>query len=206
MKFKNIFLSALIAVSLLRAGPVMAQYYNGEEEEVRQILLDKEVRSLEMGQWYDNLDATVIIFGSKSLVDFQITVRNTGNQVLRNIKVEDRLPSYMNYVYGPGDYDASTKTVTWTIDEINPGVDRVFGLRARVQENDLPGGVSQLCNEVRGEADSGDADGDSACYYIGAEAITIPDTGTPELLMGSVVLAGLGGVAWFLRKIGRGGL
>jgi uncharacterized repeat protein (TIGR01451 family) len=206
MKIKNVFLSALLAVTLLGVRPVSAQYYNGSEEEYKQIVLDKEVRALDMGEWYDNLDATQVTFGKESLVDFQITVKNTGNKELRNIEVKDVLPSYMEYVYGPDEYDASSRTATWKIEQINAGENKVFHLRARVQKDNLANGVIQLCNWSKAESEDNYADEDSACFYIyGQGATVIPETGTPELLIGSIILASLGTAAWVLRKIGRGG-
>ncbi len=206
MKIKNIFLSTLVAVSLFGVKPAWAQYYNGTEEDVRQIIVDKEVRALDMGEWYDNLDATVVTFGSGSLVDFQITIKNTGNTELRNVEVKDILPSYMEYVYGPGEYDASTRTASWNIEQINAGENKSFNLRARVSEDNLVNGVSQLCNEARGKSEDGSYDDDSACFYVnGEDAPMVPDTGSSQLLVGSAILASLGGAAWVLRKIGRGG-
>ena len=59
-------------------------------------------------------------------------VTNTGNATLYNITVQDIFPQYVDFNSGSGNYDANTKTLTFTIGTLGSGQSQTFNLFANI--------------------------------------------------------------------------
>jgi uncharacterized repeat protein (TIGR01451 family) len=74
--------------------------------EFRQLSITKQVRSVNGGSYQEN-----VTVNNNDLVEFQITVRNTGNQPVNNVRINDLLPSGLSFSSGSfsgGDYQIGT--------------------------------------------------------------------------------------------------
>jgi uncharacterized repeat protein (TIGR01451 family) len=74
-----------------------------------------------------------------SLVTFSIAYQNTGANAASSAKIVDKLPSGLSFVSASGgisrSYDASTRTLTWTLGTVGPGGKGTATLTARVDSS-----------------------------------------------------------------------
>ena len=54
-------------------------------------------------------------------IDYVITVTNSGSATATGLQITDRIPSGVTFLSSNGSYDASTETVTWAPDDLDPG-------------------------------------------------------------------------------------
>lgn len=81
-------------------------------------------------------------FAPTQQVTFQIFVTNSGDSALTNVVVKDILPQYVDFVSGDGTFDASNKTVTYTIAKLAPNETRKLTIQAQIV------GVAQITNNT----------------------------------------------------------
>lgn len=132
---------------------------------------------------------------------YSITVTNNTNQTVSNIKVADTMPDPLSFESGPGTY--SGKTLTYTLDALNPGQSHTDYVLARV-------GASQtafFC--VRNTAtvsttdkENIDTDQAQACITTSAGGITtLPVAGFNDLmLIIPFAVTGLAGLGLLKKK------
>lgn len=97
-------------------------YYNYQNnQEFRQLSIVKEVRAVNGGSFQNS--ATV---NNNDLVEYRITVRNSGNATINNIKLTDPLPSGVYYT--SGSFNANEIYVG----SLNVGESRSYSFQARV--------------------------------------------------------------------------
>lgn len=100
-KLLLVFSLILLAFSLKFASisSVQADEY-GPIEENKRISLDKKIANPNTGLWVDNLFASDYRFVPGQIVEFFLTITNTGNIKLENIHVKDTLPSQLTLISG----------------------------------------------------------------------------------------------------------
>lgn len=206
---------SVLAVSFLASSlikPVKAQYYNGSDDEVSEIIVDKTIRGLSEGEWKDNYSSDEMVFGPETLFDYKVLIKNEGNRNQTWVNVIDTLPPYLDLVFGynPDDddtFNTQNRELTWKISEIRPGEEESRVIRVKVKsENDIPEAITKITNNVCAKAESGAEDCDNAIAYIGngkLKTTELPATGNP-IVIGSLVGVGILGLAIILRKYGRG--
>lgn len=116
--------------------------------------IDKKVALDKKGgtEFVDNLTINDARFNPNDTVTFQIVVKNTGTKRIENIDVTDTLPTFLNFVAGPGKYDPSTRQFTLRISKLDSGEEFKFTLTAQfATEANLPAnqGVTCVVNEAR---------------------------------------------------------
>jgi len=203
-KLIGISLIALIGLSLL-TKEVRADYMYGETEISRKILVDKKVKPISWDTWYDNLSLNDYAFSAQDLVEFKVIIKNTGSNDLEEIKVADTLPGSVNFVLGDGNYQKDNHQVTWEIDHLSPNEQKEFKIRAQVTKIDeLPTeGTFPIVNRVRAESKTGEADEDTAQFYLKGQAQQLPEAGI-NLVLGTVLALGATATGLLGRKFGRG--
>ncbi len=95
-----------------------ADYGGGDEEKVIEVELDKQVWNPDRGEWEDDVDKEEHLFSPNDLVTYRLRYRNAGNVDLENVEIIDQLPSYIDYINGPGSYNSETGVFTYTVGEL----------------------------------------------------------------------------------------
>lgn len=188
------------------------QYGGGAPE--RSIMVDKMVatgQKTKGGQqtFVDNLLPSDPRFAPNTQVTFQIKVKNTSDVTLKNVTVRDILPTFVDAVEGPGEYDANSKTISWTYSELKSGEEKIERVIAQIKpQNQLPADKGLMCmtNKAVVTADNA-TDEDTSQFCVEKQVVTsegtaptaTPEAGAPLLIIGALNLLGLaGGIA--LRK------
>lgn len=101
--------------------------------------IDKTVQNPTNSQYVDNLTFSDPKFAPEGQVMFRITVTNTGDTTLSDIKAVDSFPQNLSYVSGNGYFDTKARTFTMTIDSLKAGESKTFELKTQIaKESDLP--------------------------------------------------------------------
>jgi len=201
---KPIVLVLALVLSLLISARPAKSYMYGEEQISRQLVVDKQLKTIDLNDWQDNLPPSQQALKEGDLIEFMIKVKNSGDQELNNIDVVDYLPSYLTLVFAPAMTNDQNEVV-WQIEKLDPGQEENFRIRARAENSDQAIGEGSLClmNRVRAEAETGEADEDTASFCI-VRAKNLPQAGSHNLVIGTLVASIIAGVGIFLRKFGRG--
>ena len=116
MNPKKILTSLLIlGLGLFSPAKVLADQYGqyGKAEEAAQISIDKKVKhpqsTTKGGEpvWVENLFADDYKFVPGEVVEFKLTIVNTGSIDLENVRVRDNLPGQLELVSGALDFTIS---------------------------------------------------------------------------------------------------
>lgn len=182
---------SLISLSLAISMAYADQYgqYGGGVPSLK-ISLDKKIKRPDNDEWVDNLFASMYKFAPEQEMEFKLTITNTGNQDLENVKIKDTLPQYLNL--SSGDLEITTS--------LKVGESKDFTVKAKVIKfEELPqnSGIYCVVNNVEAWADS-QYDHDTAQICIEKKVLgfsTIPQAGPADnlaLLLGSLVLGSTG--------------
>ena len=218
---KILIATILMFVTILNTSVVMAgssQYgqYDGGTPNYS-IIVDKMVMTgnqTKGGQevYVDNLSPSDPRFAPGAQVTFQIKVKNTSDVSLYNIQVKDILPEWVDAVEGPGDYDGSTRTISWTYPELKSGEGKLEKITVQIKPQDqLPADKGLMCmnNKATAKADNAyDEDTSQFCLEKqvtmttkGGQPIkTTPDAGAPLLAFGALNMLGLGAGIWLKKR------
>jgi len=105
--------------------------YTGNCEPVN-ISVNKTVQDPRSKNFVDNLGNNDAKYAPDATVPFRIVVTNTSDETLTNVKVQDMLPQYLTYTGKNGQYDANSRTVTFTIDSLKADESRTIEFSAKV--------------------------------------------------------------------------
>lgn len=118
---------------------VLADYFVPQGGPAPQININKTVKNPQNGQFVDNLNLPDPHFLPEQDVVFRIEVKNLTGSQLKNITVKDRLPDFVDFVSGPGNFDKNAKTLTFIIDKLEANESKAFEIKVKVsQEKFLP--------------------------------------------------------------------
>lgn len=196
--YKFIAVLFMLMAALMAPKSSWAQYY-GQENEQKSFVVDKNIRSLNWNEYYDNIDSLRKIFVEGEGIEFKVKVSNNGNQTINNIQVADYLPKYLCLVFYPGNVD--NNAIFWNISEIKPGETKDYLIRAKICGLPTEIKKEKLSNQAYIKAE-GMTDRDYASYYVGRK--TTPSTGPNSLMIESILSGIVMVVAYRGRKIARG--
>lgn len=151
---------------------------------VGQVLINKTVKNPSTGIFVDNLGPADPKYRTQEVVTFQITVKNSGDQSMDSVTVKDTLPQYVDFMTGPGTYDANSKVLTFTVNNLDAGSTQTFEVKGRTTHPAvLPADKNVICPVNVADAQSGDQkDHDEAqfCIEKKPEVPMVPKAG-PEM-------------------------
>ena len=144
--------------------------------------LDKKVLNPNKGgEFVDNLTINDARFQPGMPATFKIIVKNTGDKKIDTLTVVDTLPTYLNFVSGPGSYNASNRTITYTVSNLekDQSNEQTFAVNI-VGQNDLPQnqGITCMTNNAQATDNNGITAKDSAGLCVQKD-ITVPGNPTP---------------------------
>lgn len=202
-----IFLILVTLTISLFPGVVKAQYNTscpsiyGAKCPTGNLFIDKKIQNPTTGEFVETLNANEANFLIGQEINFKIEVKNTGNVELKNINIQDRLPTFTEFVSGPGKLDTGTNILSWVIGNLKPGESQFFDLKVKIKsDKGLPQkGMTCLTNFAEADTDKLSAQ-DMAGFCIQTQilgqATELPQTGVGEtatLVMASflTLLAGI---------------
>lgn len=175
--------------------------------------LDKKVQKpTKGGEFVDNLGINDEKFAPGATVNFQITVKNTGDTPIENIDVLDTLPDHLTWVSGGNN---TGNQVSYTLQKLEPGQSHNGNISVKVADiNNLPTDKNIICvtNNVRATQDGNVAsDASQLCIEKGLKQKdggpvvqqTPPLKQTPQTGPGMLSLAALipaGALGFFLNR------
>jgi len=161
--------------------PACQPIFGGGESCVTEgnLLIDKKLRAPNSNQFVDGTKLTDPKFAPGQTVLFQLTLRNTGNRVIEDITVIDTFPRFVSFVKGPGQFNRATNTLTFSVDKLEAGQNRVIAIEGKVAAaNTIPGTNTVSCIVNQATATQGRnraTDNTEFCLQKGAQpAIPTP--------------------------------
>jgi len=176
------------------------------------LILNKTVKNPTTGGFVDNLSQTTDPkFGPSQDVTFKLTIVNTGGQNFSEVSVTDILPSYLDFISGPGTFDSNTKKLTFKITNLGAGESRTETIVARVSGSvPTDPAVNCVINHAKAVSDVNEAsDISQVCLQntttkggfqvLGTPTVKqTPATGPEMLPLFGLIPAGISGL--FLRR------
>ncbi len=154
--------------------------------------------------YVDNLTTTDPTFQAGAEVLYRLVIKNTSDVTFKTVTVKDTLPPYLEFVSGPGSYDASTRALTFTLDNFGKEERTVEIIAKVVDASRFPAGKSLFCvtnvAEVRAE-NRFDSDSAQICLKNGEVVTNLPVAGFNDFALILPFLGvGLGGAALLKKR------
>ncbi len=172
------------------------------------LTINKEVKNPITSLFVENLSTTDATFSPGSEILYRLTVKNGSGETFNPVTVRDVFPDFVSFLAGPGTYDKTNRTLTFSLENLIAGQTKSVEILAKVDaKNAFPSGKSFFCvvNSATVTAPArpnGDSDTAQACIQtevLGAK--TLPVAGFDDLLLLLPFAGmGLGGLAMFRRK------
>lgn len=194
--FTFLILPFIVAANAYAATTCTPIYGGGQTcIQTGEILINKKVQFperdangnlLPANRFHDSIGLNDPRFRPGETVTFQLTVTNTGAATIASVTVKDLLPQEVNLnVQGPGVYDPNTRTLTFFMQNLNPGESRTEKLTAQVvSTNQLSADIVCPFNQVTAETNNGQVSQDNAQLCI-----------EKQVVLGATPAPGKGGVA-----------
>lgn len=149
--------------------------------------------------YVDNLGVSDPRFKPDQVVFFKVKVKNTSTTKLVGMEVRDTVPSYLEPLDGPGDFNSTTREIVWNAGDFEVDQEKTYFLKMRVySQANIPADKGLFCVTNYVKANSSNAfDDDTAqlCIEKQVTAEVVPSAG-PEyglaLLGGQLALFGAG--------------
>lgn len=101
------------------------------------ISINKTIQNPQTLQFEENLDINGPKYYPGQIVQFRIEVQNTSDTEIKNIKIKDSLPKYLNCLSGENQKcDKSAKTISLSLDKLNPDEAKTIILKAAIASED----------------------------------------------------------------------
>jgi len=169
-----------------------------------EVLLDKKVRNPATGIFVDNLGLSDPKYRPTGIVTFRLYIKNTGDETIDRVTVTDKIPQFIDYMSGPGNFDNSSRTLTFTVDNLYGGTTRTFDIKGRiVHEAVLPAEKSVVCPVNIADADtSSQKDHDESQFCIEKPPVvpSVPKAGPEHWILSLGGLTTALSVGLYFRK------
>ena len=178
------------------------------------ISIDKKVLNPKDNKMVDNLGINDPKYQPGFIVTFQIKVTNTGNGDFAKVNMKDIFPQYISYSNGPGNYDANTKILTFSLDNLKVNASKTFTIMGKVMdEKDIPFNNGSICvmNQAFVTTNTNQTAQDNTQFCIekkngfpvmaASTPTKTPATGPESLALFSLIPTAITG--WALRKYSR---
>lgn len=166
------------------------------------------------GNFVNNLSINDPKYAPNQNVTFQVTLKNTGSKKIPTITVADVFPKYLSFVSGPGNFNTKTKTLVFTVSNLDPGENTTYNIVGKTADtNNLPDeGVICQVNQATATDSSGGVNKASSQFCLQKQVLgksqpqvmpapqlsTTPATGPEMLPLALLVPGALGG--FMLRR------
>lgn len=184
---KIIFTSFLTIAFLLFASNAKADVscqpiYGGGQTCVQtgNLLLTKTVLNPQTNTMVANLGVNDPKYSPDFITTFQLTITNTGSGMISHVDIKDIMPQFVNFTVGPGNFDSNSSTLSFGLDNLNPGESRVFTIMGKVvPASQLPGDKSVVCVVNQATATTADGLMSQANSQFCIQKVTVTPTPVP---------------------------
>lgn len=98
------------------------------------------------GSYVNSLSINDPKYSPNQNVSFRVTVKNTGSQTIPSLTVTDAFPQFISFVSGPGNFDTASKTLTFTVSNLNQGQTVTYTIVGKISNSNLmPQDQAVLC-------------------------------------------------------------
>lgn len=216
----KLFMAGVFSLGLFLASSknVLADWrcetvYGGGEKcyGTGELFIDKTVKNPDTDIFVNNLGINDPKFGPEAYVRFRLEVKNIGQSELRDVKVRDVFPPYLQFDWfslGSSYWDANKREVNFTIEKLAVGESKQYEISAKVYPSSmLPNDKSEICDLTNfAEVHTGDkGDDDTAKFCLTYKTLGLkkmPATGMPLGIefAGGLLLLSLIGAKLAFRK------
>jgi len=206
-----------IAAGFILARPALADSGNcqniyGVNCPTGNLFLNKQIRNPQTGEFVDSLSSNGPTFLPGQEVDFRIIVQNTGSSELDNINVQDQFPSFLDFTSGIGNFNQSSRVLSWSIGSLGAGASQTFDIRTHLENSNVfpSSGITCLTNSSQATT-SNQVANDTAVFCVQTQILgtaqVLPETGpsgTEILLFGILTSFSLATTLFIKKQMGGG--
>jgi uncharacterized repeat protein (TIGR01451 family) len=203
---RSIFYSTLLSAALvagMATSSVSAQSYGSTPTPSESISIDKAVTRPGTSDYVDNLSVSDTRYSANQEVMFRLIVKNTSDREIKNVRIVDTMPQYVDLLEGSLDQNIGT---------LKAGEEKTYYIKARtVEQNVLPDDRSVICllNKVTVTGDRTSTSGsvsdvDSSQFCVEKEVSQASTTTTVTKVPAAGMPAGMGLVALQIAGIALG--
>ncbi len=148
-------------------------------------------------QYVDSLGYNDTKYQPSSPIFFKITITNTTKSTLNNITVNDTVDTqheFLNFVSAPGNFNNSTKVLTYKIPSLTPGQQSTMSIAGRILDAQNLPNQAVICagNTVQVTVDKGSPTSAISAYCIQNTSIQpVPPTATQAPVQDQTTKGGL---------------
>jgi uncharacterized repeat protein (TIGR01451 family) len=206
--FSLLLLGAMSVFSSKAYADCQAVYGGGQTCTTYNFTIEKLVQIPNGSNFVDNLSINDPKYSPSQTINYELVVRNTGSNTINTLNITDNFPQYINFVSGNGSYDANSKTLTFTVNNLGAGQSQTYNLQAKTADSKtVPVGITCVVNNANATDTNGNnaTTSSQACIQNSTAVLpvittvkTTPATG-PEMIPLALLFPGaMGGL--FLRK------
>jgi uncharacterized repeat protein (TIGR01451 family) len=149
------------------------------------IAIDKTVLNPQTNNMVDNLGINDPKYQPGDVVTFQIKITNTSNSTFSNVDVTDIFPQYLSFITGPGNFNANTGTLTFSISDLKASESRAYTVTGKAASADaIPFANGNICvvNQATAKSNNNDVAQDNSQFCIAkSQQTTTTTTSFPVL-------------------------
>lgn len=108
-------------------------------------------------------------FNPNDQVTFKLVITNNGTATIDKINAQDLFPQFVNFKSGAGSFDSNSKTLSFEIDNLNPGATQTIYITGQIVPNgNLPQDKGVVCvtNQAKASTSEGQNFTDNAGFCI----------------------------------------
>lgn len=169
-----------------------------------QVLIDKQVKNPATDIFVDNLGPNDPKYRTQQVITFKIIVKNSGDKSISKVTVKDTIPSYVDFMTGPGNFDKDSRVLTFIVNDLVGGTSQEIELKGRtVHPAVLPKDKNVVCQKNNVDALSDiqiDHDDSQFCIEKKMEIPVQPEAGPGMWLISITGLVSSLGVGLKLRR------
>lgn len=158
-----------------------------------EVLVDKMVKNPATGIFVDHLGPTDPKYKPREIITFQIKVNNAGEETLNEVNVTDSLADYVDFMTGPGSFDADSGKLTFKVENLTGGDSRTYEIRGRISHQAvIPEEKNVICpvNVVEAETEGkSDRDESQFCIEKEMEVPVVPKAGPEHWVLSLIGIA-----------------
>ncbi len=177
----GLLLSVLLLPATVRADSGCPNIY-GASCPTGNLSVNKTVQHPQSGEFLDAISSTDTTFLPEQEVKFRIEIQNNGSADLFDIWADDKLPDFVTFVSGTGNFDNNNNKLWWKIDRLNAGESKTFEIRAKLKPaGQLPNmAITCMTNHTKAVKDNMSAQ-DTASFCVQTKILGVttelPKTG-----------------------------
>lgn len=213
-KTNAILITLITAITFITVIPssVSAQYGQygqyGQPAPSESILIDKQVSKpatkskggILQYEYVDNLTPSDVRFQPGMDIYFKLRVKNTSSVSMNNVMVQDKVPSYMEPIEGPGTFDSNSRIITFNAGVFAPNEEKIYYFKMQFLAQDkLPADRGLICVSNYARAFTNNASDDDtaqACVEKQVMGVKAAPKAGPEmnilLVAGQLGMLGIG--------------